>query len=361
MSSKSLSQRAQEVPDTFQSMYWCFTSFDLTRDYTHIVTAKRNVVEPSYCIYGLETCPDTKNQHHQGYLEFPRKLTKGQLRKYWVGLNVSPRYGTAKQAADYCRKEAKFVTEFGVISDPHQGARTDIVSLKDAVLAGGQVRHVMDIITNVQHLRFAEGLVKYSKQERDWVPDVYWYYGPSGTGKTVRAFDEARAQPEGKTEVWCSAEDLKWWDGYSGEKHVILDDFRGSHVQFSTLLRILDSKPFRVPIKGSMAPLLARKIWITSPYHPSDVYSSEKVLENLNQLIRRISFIDYMGAPGSYPDVTQVTAPVAATVTPPPSLEGDACANSSEEIDEESGDEVSPEGSSLDLIRTGHEPEVVPQ
>ena len=52
---------------------------------------------------------------------------------------------------------------------------------------------------------------------------------------------------------------------------VILDEFRGD-IDISHLLRWLDRYPVIVELKGSSAPLVAEKIWITSNLHPSSWY-----------------------------------------------------------------------------------------
>jgi len=95
--------------------------------------------------------------------------------------------------------------------------------------------------------------------------DVIVYYGPTGTGKSRRAFSEA-----GTT---CYVKDprSKFWCGYRGESHVVFDEFRGG-IDISHMLRWCDRYPVRVELKGSSAPLKATKIWITSNLHPRDWY-----------------------------------------------------------------------------------------
>lgn len=92
---------------------------------------------------------------------------------------------------------------------------------------------------------------------------VYW--GPTGTGKSRRAWDEAGmdAYPKDpRTKFWC---------GYSGQVHVVLDEFRGG-IDISHLLRWLDRYPVVVEVKGSSTVFKAKKIWITSNLAPSDWY-----------------------------------------------------------------------------------------
>nr|WAE43074.1 MAG: replication associated protein [Cressdnaviricota sp.] len=92
---------------------------------------------------------------------------------------------------------------------------------------------------------------------------VYW--GPTGTGKSRRAWDEAGLDSFPKDPR------TKWWDGYADQTHVIIDEFRGS-IDIAHLLRWLDRYPVRVEAKGQSLPLRASKFWITSNICPTMWY-----------------------------------------------------------------------------------------
>lgn len=83
------------------------------------------------------------------------------------------------------------------------------------------------------------------------------FIGPTGTGKSRRAWDESGVE--------CYPKDprTKFWCGYRGEKHVVIDEFRGG-IDVCHLLRWLDRYPVCVEIKGSSVPLNATTFWITS-------------------------------------------------------------------------------------------------
>lgn len=100
---------------------------------------------------------------------------------------------------------------------------------------------------------------KASAMER--VVSVFW--GDSGTGKTRRAWEEAG------TEAYPKNPASKFWCGYGGEEHVVIDEFCGE-VNISHFLRWLDRYPVLVEIKGSSVPLKAKKIWITSNLSPDE-------------------------------------------------------------------------------------------
>lgn len=92
---------------------------------------------------------------------------------------------------------------------------------------------------------------------------VFW--GATGTGKSRLAWGEAGMGAFPKDPR------TKFWDGYNGEDHVVIDEFRGS-IDIGHLLRWLDRYPVRVEIKGSATVLRCSKIWITSNLCPEQWY-----------------------------------------------------------------------------------------
>lgn len=109
--------------------------------------------------------------------------------------------------------------------------------------------------------------------------NVYW--GATGVGKSRTAWEQAGLDAYAKDPL------SKWWDGYQGEKHVVMDEFRGI-ISVAHLLRWFDRYPIRVEVKGSSRPLLAETVWITSNLHPSDWYP-ELDEETKKALMRRLT------------------------------------------------------------------------
>lgn len=137
---------------------------------------------------------------------------------------------------------------------------------------------------NLQCVRFAEKWLTYKEKVRCAVPNVRWYWGATGTGKSRAAATEANASAGDGGVFWQSGG--KWWDGYDGHTHVIIDDFRPEQMKFAIVLRLLDRTPFTVEFKGGMRQLLATDMWITCPKPPSECYLDAG--EELDQLLRRI-------------------------------------------------------------------------
>jgi hypothetical protein len=140
------------------------------------------------------------------------------------------------------------------------------------------MEEVWNKVDSYQALRFAQAGASYGVK-RSWRPDVYWFYGPTGVGKTREAY---RLAPD----AYFTTATLQWWDGYDGHEDVIVDDFRSSFCKLEYLLRLLDRYPFQVAIKGGHRQFLAKRIFITSAFSPSQLFSDGG--DNVNQLLRRI-------------------------------------------------------------------------
>lgn len=112
---------------------------------------------------------------------------------------------------------------------------------------------------------------------------VRCFWGPSGTGKSYSAWEEAGDSAYSKDPR------SKFWYGYRGQKEVIFDEFRGG-IDISHMLRWLDGYAVSVETKGSSVPLCAERIWITSNLHPNDWYSDIDY-QTRDALLRRLNIV----------------------------------------------------------------------
>jgi len=233
-----------------------------------------------YLIFGREV-GENGTPHLQGYLHFKNPRSWNSIRKWMTNWHLEPAVSTPLKNFEYCSKDGDF-EEFGT-RPVGERKRTDLDEVKEMVKKGKPMREIVEVVSSYQSFRFAEGLYKYMEKGRNWEPEVYWFYGPTGTGKTRKAFEMA-------PDAWVSARDGKWWEGYDAHEDVILDDFRGDFCKFHELLRILDRYPYRIEFKGGSRQLLAKRIFVTSCYHPSEVYKYATE-EKMDQLLRRIKVL----------------------------------------------------------------------
>lgn len=129
----------------------------------------------------------------------------------------------------------------------------------------------------------AYAALRARRRTPDEAPVVYWCWGPTGSGKTRWCYEES---PDA---YWknCSH---KWWDGYDGRSDVILDDYRPDFCKFHELLNLLDRYPYQVEVKGGTLNFSAKRIFITCPKAPADIWSS-RTDEDIAQLLRRVTHI----------------------------------------------------------------------
>jgi hypothetical protein len=110
------------------------------------------------------------------------------------------------------------------------------------------------------------------------------FTGPTGCGKSHTAWERAGI------EAFPKDPRSKWWTGYQGQKHVVLDEFRGG-IDICHLLRWCDRYPCLVETKGSSVPLLATHFWITSNTRPEQWYPELDVV-TMAALLRRLTIIE---------------------------------------------------------------------
>jgi len=272
-----------------------------------------------FSIFQLEK-GDAGTPHLQGYLVLkPNPKNKNGYTLKWLKDNVcpfthwEPRRGTHEQAVAYCSKEATRVEgpwthgEW-IENDPAVKAKA---GSKGGAVNGSKIlaikRKIDDGVDESelyeQHfgemLRYAKAFDRYKmvKKEkfRKWQTKAFVFYGPSGTGKSMAAAETAEANFGSDVyHLQLTGSDRIWWDGYTGQKCVIIDEFYGQ-IKISYLLNLLDRYPMQVETKGSYVPFLAEVIFITSNEHPRMWYGkgsapgepSKIPVDVLNALQRR--------------------------------------------------------------------------
>lgn len=218
-------------------------------------------------------------RHWQFIASFSKKTSLRTLRRLWPGCHAEPTRSEA--AIAYVQKEDTRVAgtefEFGIRpikrNCPKGSIKFDLDWEKiwqcaqngdlEAIPADVRV-HCYRTIRNI-----AADYAKPVGIERQCF--VFW--GATGTGKSRRAWDEAGV------EAYPKDPRTKFWCGYSGQEHVVVDEFRGG-IDISHLLRWLDRYPVIVELKGESGQLIlgssiclrARKIWITSNVNPREWY-----------------------------------------------------------------------------------------
>lgn len=195
--------------------------------------------------------------------------------------------GTAEENITYVTKSGAPCVRHG--EPMRQGARSDLQEVVNQVLNGSTTTDqvVRESATTYHQygrtLLAAQEIHLRNVRRANKPRAVIWLWGATGLGKSRLARLLSR-----ESTLYEHVEDGMWWDNYTGERTVLLDDFQG-HINFRTFLRLTDRYPTRVP-KRSQAPFpfLADTIIVTSDRPPTDCWPSLTTSE-MAQLTRRIS------------------------------------------------------------------------
>lgn len=233
----------------------------------------------------------TGTLHLQGVICFPNPRT---IRGIATGFPIHVEFmrGTLEEAIRYCSKDETREpnTPRVRVGEPPRnvgrpGGRSDLHRVADAVAEG---RSLTDISAEfpVQYIRYYRGIAAlqgHRAERRSTKTEIFWYYGPTGTGKSRAACDQA------PNAYWKDPTNV-WWDGYESHEDVIIDDYRAGMCTFSYLLRLFDRYPMQVQCKGGYLNFNAKRIFITSPKNPQDTWMN-RTDEEIAQLERRVEHV----------------------------------------------------------------------
>jgi len=275
-----------------QARNWCFTDFNLC-NWNAIFNKYSDIIR--YVCFGLETCPSTGTKHYQGWIQFTTKRTQGgvqrickddELKKnnkeYKINqLHVEPCYGDEFDNEKYCKKEGKF-THLGKFLS--QGARTDLEMIRKLIADETPMKQIADDFfdtwcRNYKAFEKYREMLNQDKYKNFRHVEVEVIQGKTGQGKTRRAMEDATYK--------INADDLQWWDGYNGDKCIVIDEY-SNQLPITKLLNLLDGYQLRLPIKGGHTYAYWNKVFITTNKDWDD-WHPHAFDEHRNALLRRIT------------------------------------------------------------------------
>lgn len=139
----------------------------------------------------------------------------------------------------------------------------------------------------VRYVRNLEHINRIHLEPKEREVEALLYWGPPGSGKTRRASSELAG-------CYWKLSTNKWWDGYRGQKSVLIDDFSGA-ISYDHLKRWLDRYPCLLEVKGGTVVAEFDRIIITSNTLPREWWpkAEECHIEAINRRLK----IEYIGDP----------------------------------------------------------------
>ena len=240
---------------------------------------------PSVCyIRGqLESGGTTGFLHWQLLVQFDSQQRLATVKRIFGPWHAEPSRSAA--ADEYVWKEETRVagTQFELGQKPvRRNSSTDWAAVKQ-LAKSGRLDDIPDELF-IKHYRTFRTISADYSQPVGTVRRVVVYWGPTGVGKSRRAWELAGS------DAYPKDPNTKFWDGYRAHKNVVFDEFRGL-INISNLLRWFDRYPVLVEIKGSSTVFCAEVIYVTSNLHPRDWYPD---LDESTKaaLLRRLEIIE---------------------------------------------------------------------
>lgn len=280
------------------SKYWCFTiNNPSTEDNNQLdFETWNNTVQKA--VYNLEM-GENGTLHYQGYIELKHHKTLAWMKRKLPRAHLEKRKGNQYQAILYCLKDCTitdttrqqnlpdnleesiqnlpepFPVLFGFASNWEELKKLCIEKTQKKLNRNQALKEMKTMIeTGSTDLDLANyhfptyischrSLAAYRllvTPPRNFKTNVFVCQGPTATGKSKWALEKF------PNAYWKQRSN--WWDGYTNQENVIIDEFYG-WLPFDLMLRLCDRYPLQVETKGGNVNFVAKNIIITSNSLPS--------------------------------------------------------------------------------------------
>lgn len=304
---------------------WCFTIFSLVSaiaDPDAFAAALSALDSVVYVCLQREVAPGTGRKHIQGFIAFEHQKSLSVLKNVLgdPSAHCEMTRGTNSEASDYCKKDesrdpaaGSGPFEHGVLPKG-QGKRMDLLAVKadiDSGMADADVAqtHFSSWIRYHKAFNAYRTLITTSRSSQT---ECIVLWGPPGSGKTRAAtvYDTPSntfflPRPNGST---------AWWDGYSGQRTVVLDEFYG-WLRRDFLQRLIDRTPLRVEVKGGSLCFVSHTVIITSNNPPDLWYPRVGLGAMQRRLEEPIGAVLYVGS-SAFPTEASYRLSLPSTVIP---------------------------------------------
>lgn len=244
--------------------HWCFTLNNYTEDDVAAIRA----IPSEYTCFGREV-GESGTPHLQGYMSFNSRKRLTAVKKLIPRAHWEAAKGNPSQNRTYCSKDGAFEEQGNI---PLTGGEKEQARWTTA-LNNLKAGNMDDVPADIQ-LRYystCKRILADHRPEPEEAPDVtgVWIYGPAGCGKSRYARDKYPG---------AYRKDVnKWWDGYTNQGAVIVEDMDPFHKALGRLFKIwCDRYPFPAEFKGGKFDIRPNVIVITSQYSIDQVWDDEE-------------------------------------------------------------------------------------
>lgn len=240
-------------------------------------------------------------EHYQGYIENETPIRFSTLKKKFPTIHLEIRKGTPLQAYEYATKEETRIGKvLGNMEKPPEekkrGRGQILKSLHERILNGEKVDDIIqtspEAMPHYRNLRELESVVQRTAARNNKYRDmrVTYLYGETGVGKTRYVYETYDG------ELYRVTDYNNPFDGYNGQKVLVLDEFN-SQLPFELMLLLLDVYPTELPARFHNKHAAYDEVWIISNLRLEEMYPSvqQSSPEQWKAFLRRIHNYYEMG------------------------------------------------------------------
>lgn len=263
-----------------KSRGFCFTINNWTGWDVAEIEKLQEIAE--YYVYGEEVGQEG-TPHLQGFVRFKNPVSFKRIKSILTRAHLEQQKGSSVEAANYCKKDGEFV-EWGELRGEKRNANERWRFILDAA-ERGDFESIKREYPG-EFIRYHDKLLRLRKRQSRILDTLEheWWYGPTGTGKSKTIWER---YPD------HYAKQLnKWWDGYSDEDVVVIEEWAPKNECTASYLKIwADRYPFPVEVKGGhMRMLRPRKIIVTSNYTMDACFERAEDIEPLKRRFKQVHF-----------------------------------------------------------------------
>lgn len=270
-----------------------------------VMAATKKTATWQYTVMQWERAPTTKRLHLQGYTVFKKPIKFSTAMKLFDGIpsHLEKRYGTHAQARDYCMKEESRARPwcasdtagpfFDGVEPAEPGAiAEDMKEWLKRIKETAVPDHELIEEDPDRFRKYFQVIARYRASLPSTLRpkiDVFVYWGASRTGKSTRAAKEAGPDA-------CFKPGGLWWDTYTGQDAVVINEFDPEAVPCATLLQWLDGQPYHAPVKHGHAAARYTRVYLTANTDPRTWYP-EAPRDQVRALARRFTKVVHFPGP----------------------------------------------------------------